>query len=74
MGISNEQQLNRVLGDALNNGKETRRFSDEYGTTICRQISIGDKGSVEVSFLYRNGDMSSTPEVTTLIPKVRNDL
>lgn len=65
MGISNEQQLNKVLGDALVKGKETKRFNNEYGTTICRRISIEDKGSVEVSFLYRNGDMTSTPEVTT---------
>lgn len=37
-------------------------------------VRNGIKGSVEVSFLYRNGDMSSIPEVTTLIPRVKNDL
>lgn len=55
MGISNEQQLNKVLGDALVKGKETKRFNNEYGTTICRRISIEDKGSVEVIFLIGMG-------------------
>ena len=70
MGISNEEQLNTALGKALDKGKETKRITNEYGITICKQIDIGDKGSIEVSFLYRNGDMSSTPEVTTLIPRI----
>ena len=70
MGITNEEQLNTALGKALDKGKETKRITNEYVITICEQIDIGDKGSIEVSFLYRNGDMLSTPEVTTLVPRI----
>lgn len=46
---------------------------DRYGTTLVRKVEISKpnlEGAIEISYLYRNNDINSTPEVTTLISKI----
>jgi len=52
---------------------EVERRETTYGITIRRQIQVGGgevEGAIEVSYLYRNGDLSSIPEVTSIRPKL----
>lgn len=60
----------KVFAKAFSNGKVIKEQTSRYGTTIVKSIDIGTKGKIEVSFFYRVSNMSSTPEVTTIIPKV----
>ncbi|PQL94359.1 hypothetical protein [Apibacter adventoris] len=57
-----------VFSEALNNGVELKTKTNQYGTSVIKSIGIGEKGAIEVSFLYEIG--SETPKVTTLIPKI----
>jgi len=46
---------------------------DRYGTTIVRRVEITMpdlQGAIEISYLYRNNDLNSIPEVTILITKI----
>ena len=33
-------------------------------------IKIGKKGEIQTSFFYQGGDLSKTPKVITIIPKI----
>ena len=46
------------------------RKTIEYGTTINKDIKICKKGESQTSFFYEGGDLSKTPKVITIIPKV----
>lgn len=35
-----------------------------------KSVNVGNKGSINVGFFYKGGDMSSTPTITTIIPKI----
>lgn len=67
------EKLSGLFNQALESGKEIGKYTDEHGTTITKQISIKNgetSGTMNVSFLYRGGDMNSVPEVTTAVPKI----
>ena len=49
---------------------EVYRKTTEYGTTINKVIKIGKKGEIQTSFFYQGGDLSKTPKVITIIPKI----
>jgi hypothetical protein len=51
------------------NAPETGRYFSEYGITITRRVELG-RGAIEVKYFYSDGDLSSTPEVVTIIPKI----
>jgi hypothetical protein len=40
------------------------------GSTINKVIKIGKKGEIQTGFFYEGGDLSKTPIVITIIPKV----
>lgn len=66
------EQLLQIFQQGLN-APQVGRKRDRYGTTIVRkvEITIPDlQGAVEISYLYRNNDFNSIPEVTTLITKI----
>jgi RHS repeat-associated protein len=70
LGVKSESQLMNLFENALNKGIFVSSKTSEYGTTVTRAINVGGKGSINVSFFYKGGKMSSTPSVTTIIPKI----
>jgi hypothetical protein len=57
----------------LLNSPSIKTKTNEYGTTVIKKVEItekGTKGSLEISYFYPKGDLSATPEVTTIIPKI----
>jgi RHS repeat-associated protein len=69
LGISSERQLMGVFDQAINvEGGVTTTTA--YGTTISKSVQIGTKGEINVGFFYEGGNMSSTPRVSTIIPKI----
>ena len=49
---------------------ETARHTTQYGITITRRVPVGNVGAIDVKYFYPGGDLSTTPEVSTIIPKV----
>ncbi len=70
LGIENENRLIGVFNEAIERGSIVSTKTSQYGTTIMKSVNIGNKGSIDVGFFYAGGDMSSTPSVTTIIPKI----
>ncbi len=70
LGIKSESQLMKVFGQALESGTVISTKTSQYGTTVMRSVNIGNKGSVNVGFFYQGGNMSATPSVSTIIPKI----
>jgi len=70
LGIKNESQLTKIFGNALENGTVVSTKTSQYGTTVTKSINVGNKGAINVSFFYEGGNMSATPSVSTLIPKI----
>jgi RHS repeat-associated protein len=70
LGIKSEDQLMNVFNQALENGTVTSTKTSQYGTTIMKSVNIGKQGSIDVAFFYEGGNISGTPSVTTIIPKI----
>lgn len=63
------EPLQRVFEEGLK-APEAETHTTEYGVTVTRTVQVPPKGSVDVKYFYPNGDMSATPEVSTIIPKI----
>ncbi len=70
LGIENQSQLMNVFNKAMEAGNVISTKTNSYGTSIMKSVNVGNQGSVGVSFFYPGGNMSSTPTVTTIIPKI----
>jgi RHS repeat-associated protein len=70
LGIKSESQLMNVFGQALESGAVISAKTSQYGTTVMRSVNIGNQGSINVGFFYQGGNMSATPSVSTIIPKI----
>ncbi|MEW5561626.1 hemagglutinin repeat-containing protein [Enterobacter asburiae] len=70
LGISNEQSLINVFNRAASEGVVVTQKTNNFGTTVTKSITVSDKGAINVSFFYPGGDLSATPKITTLIPKI----
>jgi hypothetical protein len=69
MGITTEKQLMNIFNQAFENGASISTKTSQYGTTVVKGVNVGNSGKVEVSFFYQGGNMSSTPSITSIIPK-----
>lgn len=76
LGIQEEndgrEKLLRVFQEGLT-AAEVKRLENDYGVTISRRVYVesgGVRGDIVISYLYRGGDLTSIPEVTTLIPRI----
>lgn len=80
-GIGDNKAGFEKLADFFNaclNGKVVGTSKvDLYGTSVTREISLiftaGEKkgqsaGSLQISYFYKNSDMSATPEISSVIP------
>lgn len=70
LGIKNENQLMKIFEQALESGTVVSTKTSQYGTTVMRSVNIGNQGSINVGFFYQGGNMSVTPSVSTIIPKI----
>ncbi|WP_392562369.1 hemagglutinin repeat-containing protein [Orbus sturtevantii] len=70
LGIKTEQQLVSIFNKAAGEGTIVSQKSNNFGTTITKSMNVSDKGAIQVSFFYPNGNLNATPKVTTLIPKL----
>lgn len=61
LGIKNESQLIKVFDQAIEKGSTISIKTSEYGTNVMKSVNVGNKGSINVGFFYKGGDMSSTP-------------
>ena len=55
------------------NAPEVGRHITNYGVTITRRVEVTggeSSGAIDVKYFYPNGDLSTTPEVSTIIPKI----
>lgn len=67
-----KERLLQIFQQGLN-GSILKEVTDDYGTTLVRKIEVRSgeiPGAIEISYLYRNSDMNSIPEVTTIIIKI----
>ena len=74
LGIADAKSLNKIFKQALDKGKIIKESTSKYGTTVTRQIQVNKKGALDVSFFYEGGDMTKTPKVITIIPKLTEKL
>lgn len=70
LGIKSEGQLLKYFDDAARSGEEVGRKTTNFGTTVIKSVQIGDKGALEVGFFYKGSNMTITPEVASIIPKI----
>ena len=70
MGITNNAELDAVFFKAWNEGETVAKKTNPYGETVVKKVQIDDKGAIEVGFFYEGGDISGTPKVTSMIPKI----
>jgi len=76
LGIDEElggrERLLQIFRRGLN-APQVRVKTDRYGITLVRKVEITEKnvrGAVEISYLYRDNNLDSIPEITTLITKI----
>ena len=70
LGIKNENQLLGVFNEAMERGIVVANKTNTFGVTVVKDVVIGNLGSVNVGFFYEGGVMTSTPSVSTIIPKI----
>jgi hypothetical protein len=57
------------------NAQEIKRKVNEYGITIIKEVEVAGgevKGVIQIGYFYPIGNLSTIPEVTTIIPKISN--
>lgn len=66
--VGGRERLLQIFRDGLNAPEIGRHISD-YGITVTRSVELSG-GAIEVKYFYSGGDLSSTPEIVTIIPKI----
>lgn len=69
-----QKRLIQIFEIGLNN-PEIKRKTNEYGTTIIKQVEVSSNeatGVIEIAYFYKGGNLLNIPEVTTIIPKISN--
>lgn len=73
MGIEDNPEGRAKLMDLFDrgmDGPELATHTDSFGTTITRSVEQ-DGVILEVKYFYEGGDLTGTPKVVTVIPKVK---
>jgi RHS repeat-associated protein len=70
LGIKDQNQLIKVFDEAIEKGTLVTTKKSEYGTTIVKRVKIGEKGTIDVGFYYEGVNLSKTPTISTIIPKI----
>ncbi|PWB18306.1 hypothetical protein DCO46_22495 [Flavobacterium sp. HTF] len=70
LGIKTEKDLMRVFNKAWNS-PIIQKIETSHGVSVIKSASVGKSGqAVQVSFFYKGGNMSLTPTISTIIPKL----
>ncbi|WP_374173052.1 RHS repeat-associated core domain-containing protein [Flavobacterium tructae] len=70
LGIKTEKELMKVFNKAWNS-PIIQKIETSHGVSVIKSASVGKRGqAIQVSFFYKGGDMSLTPTVSTIIPKL----
>lgn len=78
LGIKDDKAGRDKLAQIIEQGIEgqfVKEVKSEYGTTVFRKVEIqnGDnKGAINIGYFYPGGNMSSTPEISTIVPQIYN--
>ncbi len=52
---------------------EVNRKVTDYGVTIVRRVEMTTPeahGAIDVAYFYPNSDLTATPEIASIIPKI----
>lgn len=63
------EKLREIFEEGLKTPEKDRYISD-YGTTVTKTVEVPPNGAIDVKYFYPNEDMTATPEVSTIIPKI----
>lgn len=76
-GVKEDNAGKTWLAKAFSTGLKgdiVRQVADKWGTSITRSVFVkrGKEtiGEIEISYFYKGGDMSLTPEISSIIPKI----
>ncbi len=67
------ERLVRIFQEGTSAPEVNSRHISEYGVTITRRVEVSggeSAGAIDVKYFYPRGDLSATPEVSTIIPKI----
>lgn len=67
-----QERLMQFFQDGLKSPEVSRKTTD-YGTTVVRKVEVNGtevRGTIEVSYFYPGSNLSATPEVSSIIPKI----
>lgn len=70
--IDGQSLLLQIFSEGLTAPEVGRHISD-YGITITRRFEVSGReanGAIDIKYFYPKGDLSTTPEVSTIIPKI----
>jgi hypothetical protein len=74
LGIKEEkggrEKLMKIFEEGLKKPATGKPHITEHGTTITRTVEVPPKGAIDVKYFYPKHDMSATPEISTIIPKI----
>jgi hypothetical protein len=70
LSLNSKSTLVGKIDEAFEKGEIVSQKTNKYGTGVVKKLEIEGKGAINVTFFYENGDMNSTPKVTTIIPQI----
>ena len=70
LGIENNSDLIKVFDMAFKQGDVIKTTTTKFGTTIVKSAQVGENGAIHVGFFYEGGNMTATPRVASIIPKL----
>lgn len=70
MGLASKSALIKIFNEAFSSGTELSRRITPHGTTITKQVQVGEH-ALNVGFFYKGSNMDAVPSVTTVIPKLK---
>lgn len=67
-----KERFLEIFAEGLTASQVGEPRSTSYGTTIVRRVELigAEVGAIEISYFYPGGDLSATPEVSTIIAKI----
>lgn len=67
-----KERLLKIFAEGLTAPQVGEPRSSRYGITIVRRVEVSgvELGAIEISYFYSGGNLSVTPEVSTVIVKI----
>jgi hypothetical protein len=71
--LGGRERLLQLFEEGLNAPEISDRRITKYGINITRQVEVTgsqESGAILISYYYPEGNLSTTPQVTSIIPKI----